>query len=59
MYFEIIGSHPPPATLEQVKRSEVQFLDQRNACGADFNCIVSAYTSQIMYLKQIKEQLGL
>jgi hypothetical protein len=29
------------------------------ACGADFNCIVSAHISQIMFLKQTREQPGL
>jgi hypothetical protein len=48
-----IGSRPPAATLEQVKRSEVK------ACGADFNCIVSAHISRIMFLKQTREQPGL
>jgi len=59
MYYTIIGASPPAATLSAVKSAQATFLRQRDSCGADFNCLVDAYTSQIMYLKQTKEQLGL
>ena len=59
MYFLIVGSNPPKATLSQVKASQGKFIAQRNACGADVNCLVDAYTSQIMYLKNVKGDLGL
>jgi uncharacterized protein len=59
MYYTIVGASPPAATLSAVKSAQAKFLQQRDSCGADFNCLVDAYTSQIMYLKQTKEQLGL
>ena len=59
MYYTILGASPPAATLSAVKNAQASFLKQRDSCGADFNCLVDAYTSQIMYLKQTKEQLGL
>jgi len=36
-----------------------KFLAQRNGCGTNHNCLIDAYTSQIMYLKNIKGNLGL
>ncbi len=59
MYFTIIGSGAPQATVTQVKTSQKSFVQTRNACGADVNCLVDAYTSQMMYLKNIKGDLGL
>lgn len=59
MYFLIVGSQPPAATLAQVKTSQGTFLTTRNACGANIDCLVDAYTSQIMYLKNVKSDLGL
>ena len=59
MYFLIVGSGAPAATVAQVKRSQGEFLTTRNACGANVDCLVSAYTDQIMYLKNIKSNLGL
>lgn len=59
LYFRIISSGAPAATVSQVKTSEVNFLAQRNACGAGYDCLISAYTSQIMYLKNVASNLGL
>jgi len=59
MYFQIIGSSPPLPTLNQVRNTQRSFLAQRNACGANFDCIVDSYTSQIMYLRNEMETLGL
>ena len=59
MYFIIVGSGAPQATVSQVKASQSKFIAQRNACGADVNCLVDAYTSQMMYLKNEKSNLGL
>jgi len=58
MYFLIVGSGPA-ATVAQVKSSQGKFLTRRNACAADVDCLVSAYTDQIMFLKNIKGDLGL
>lgn len=59
MYFLIVGSGATAATIAQVKSSQSAFIQRRNACGADVDCLVSAYTDQIMYLKNVKGGLGL
>jgi uncharacterized protein len=59
MYFIIVGSGAPKATINQVKASQRKFIEQRNACGANIDCLVDAYTSQIMFLKNEKSNLGL
>jgi uncharacterized protein len=58
-YYQIISSGAPRRTVNQVKSSQVSFLQQRNSCGAGYNCLISAYTDQIMYLKNVKSNLGL
>ena len=57
MYYAIIGASLPAATLSAVKSAQVKFLQQRDSCGADVNCLVDAYTSQITYLKQTEKEL--
>jgi uncharacterized protein len=59
MYFLIVGSGAPQATVNLVKSSQSKFIAQRNACGTDVDCLVDAYTSQIMFLKNEKSNLGL
>lgn len=59
MYFIIVGSGAPAATISMVKASQRKFIEQRNACGANIDCLVDAYTSQIMFLKNEKSNLGL
>jgi uncharacterized protein len=59
LYYQIISSGAPVATVSQVKASQVNFLAQRNSCGAGYDCLISAYTSQIMYLKNVASNLGL
>ncbi|MEQ1942312.1 hypothetical protein ABMA32_07795 [Mesorhizobium sp. VNQ89] len=59
MYFIIVGSGAPEATITQVKASQSKFIAQRNACGTNVDCLVDAYTSQMMYLKNEKSNLGL
>ena len=59
LYYQIISSGAPRRTVNQVKSSQVSFLQQRNSCGAGYNCLISAYTDQIMYLKNVKSNLGL
>ena len=59
MYFLIVGSSPPQPTLDEVKASHKKFVMARNACGTNVDCLVDAYTSQMMYLKNIKGNLGL
>lgn len=59
MYFLIVGSGAPQATITEVKSSQSRFIAERNACGTDVDCLVDAYTSQMMYLKNEKSNLGL
>jgi uncharacterized protein len=59
LYYQIISSGAPRRTIRQVKSSQVNFLQQRDSCGAGYNCLISAYTDQIMYLKNVKSNLGL
>lgn len=51
LYFTLISNGSlPPAQVSQVKSAQTKFLRTRNACGANYNCLVSAYTAQMMYL---------
>lgn len=59
MYFLIVSSGGPAATIAMTKTQQGKFLTTRNACGADIDCLVSAYTDQIMFLKNEKSNLGL
>jgi uncharacterized protein len=59
MYYLIVASGAPAATIRGVKSQQGKFLAQRNGCGTNHNCLIDAYTSQIMYLKNIKGNLGL
>ena len=52
MYFTLISNGSlSPNQVSAVKAAQAKFLTERNACGANFNCLVDAYTSQMMYLK--------
>lgn len=52
LYYTLISNGSlSPAKVSQVKSAQASFLQQRNACGAGYNCLIDAYTSQIMYLK--------
>lgn len=42
--------------VHQVKEAQVAFLQKRNSCGANYDCLVSAYTDQMMYLKEMSGQ---
>ncbi len=59
MYFLIIGSGAQQSTISEVRASQAKFIAQRNACGVNVDCLVDAYTSQMMYLKNEKGNLGL
>jgi uncharacterized protein len=59
MYFLIVGGGAPPDTIAQVKDVQSKFVTTRNACGANVDCLVNAYTTQMMFLKNIKSNLGL
>lgn len=59
LYFLIVGSEAAQATIDQVKASQSEFIAKRNACETDVGCLVDAYTSQMMFLKNEKGNLGL
>ncbi|TDR94741.1 lysozyme inhibitor LprI family protein [Enterovirga rhinocerotis] len=59
MYLLIVGSGAPAATMSRVKQAQTKFLQTRNACGTDIDCLVDAYTSQMMFLRNEKSNLGL
>ncbi len=59
MYWLIVGSGAAPATIAQVKDTQRKFLANRNACGAKVDCLVDAYTTEMMFLKNVKSNLGL
>jgi len=59
MYFLIIGGGAPPELVAQVKDAQGKFIATRNACGANVDCLVDAYTTQMMFLKNVKSNLGL
>lgn len=59
MYFIIVGGGAPTDIIAQVKDSQRKFLARRNACGANIDCLVDAYTTEMMFLGNIKSNLGL
>jgi len=59
MYFQIVGSGAPAATIGNVKQMQSRFAARRNACGANIDCLVDAYTDQMMFLRNEKSNLGL
>lgn len=59
MYFQIVGGGAPAATVTRVKQMQSRFALRRNACRADIDCLVDAYTDQMMFLRNEKSNLGL
>lgn len=59
MYFLILGSGAPAATIARVKQAQSRFIARRNACAATIDCLVDAYTDQMMFLRNEKSNLGL
>jgi uncharacterized protein len=59
MYFLIVGGGAPPDMVAQVKDAQSKFVATRNSCGANVDCLVDAYTAQMMFLKNVKSNLGL
>ncbi|MCP4303861.1 MAG: hypothetical protein GY788_03070, partial [bacterium] len=55
LYYTLISGGVPDAqaTVAEVKKAQAQFLTKRNACGANYNCLIDAYTAQIMYLNAV------
>jgi uncharacterized protein len=52
LYYTLISGGAPQATasVEAVKKEQASFITKRNQCGANYNCLIDAYTAQIMYL---------
>jgi uncharacterized protein len=59
MYFLILGSGAPAATIARMKQAQSRFIARRNACAAKIGCLVDAYTDQMMFLRNEKSNLGL
>ena len=59
MYFQIVGGGGPAATVARVRQMQSRFMARRNACGANTDCLVDAYTDQMMFLRNEKSNLGL
>lgn len=51
LYYTFISSGQPASKVNEVKAEQQKFLSRRDACGANYNCLIDAYTSQIMFLK--------
>lgn len=51
LYETFISSGEPADKVSAVKAAQVKFLSTRDACGANYNCLIDAYTGQIMFLK--------
>jgi uncharacterized protein YecT (DUF1311 family) len=58
LYYTLISGGVPQATasIDAVKKEQAAFLIKRDACGANYNCLIGAYTAQIMYLKAASGQ---
>jgi uncharacterized protein len=58
LYYTLISGGAPQATtsVEAVKKEQAGFINKRNQCGANYNCLIDAYTAQIMYLKAASGQ---
>jgi uncharacterized protein len=54
LYYKILNNPAASYSLQnQVRQSQRNFISQRDSCGAGYNCLIDAYTDQIMYLKNI------
>ena len=52
LYYTLISNGSLSAKkVSQVKAAQAKFLTTRDACGAGYDCLIDAYTSQIMFLK--------
>jgi len=58
MYPIVVSSGSPAATISVGKSAQGRFLARRNACEANVDRLVSAYTDQMMCLKNEKSNLG-
>lgn len=58
LYYTLISGGAPQATasVADVKKQQEAFIQKRDQCGANYNCLIDAYTAQIMYLKAASGQ---
>jgi uncharacterized protein len=58
LYYTLISGGAPQATasIDDVKKQQAAFLTKRNQCGANYNCLIDAYTAQVMHLKAASGQ---
>ena len=49
----------PGRDVAQVKEAQSKFIKRRDACDADVDCLVSAHTDEMMFLRNVKSNLGL
>ena len=58
LYYTLISGGAPQATasVDAVKKQQAAFITKRNQCGANYNCLIDAYTAQIMDLKAASGQ---
>jgi uncharacterized protein len=58
LYYTLISGGAPEATtsVDAVKKQQAAFVTKRNQCGANYSCLIDAYTAQIMYLKAASGQ---
>jgi uncharacterized protein len=58
LYYTLISGGAPQATasVDAVKKEQAAFVTKRDQCGANYNCLIDAYTAQIMYLKAASGQ---
>ena len=54
LYYQILNNPQASYGLQnQGRQAQRTFLGTRDSCGAGYNCLIDAYTGQIMYLKNI------
>lgn len=54
VYYTLISSGwLKPAQLNKAKTDQAKFLSRRNSCGANYQCLVDAYTEQVAGLRKL------
>ncbi|HMN87610.1 MAG TPA: hypothetical protein PKA74_16720 [Bauldia sp.] len=54
LYYTLVSSGwLKPAQLNKVKTDQNKFLSRRNSCGANYQCLVDAYTDQTTALRTL------
>ena len=52
LYYTLVSSGAlKPAQLNKVKNDHTKFMSRRNSCGANYQCLIDAYTAEVSYLK--------